>query len=178
MMFKNWRKRLANALPETIVQVTWMDAGSSASRRVFGKDIKEHISNAGFIMRTVGYFVGESDDFLFLARDAQEGNDYDHRDTIDIPKALVLDRHPQSVGPECQEVEGMKRRMIITSIDSIMAIMRDACKGELPQDAIPLKLMYNAAEKGKLAILAESSEWTGTEGALEVRFDLRRVYSV
>jgi len=90
MMFKNWRKRLANALPETIVQVTWMDAGSSASRRVFGKDIKEHISNAGFIMRTVGYFVGESDDFLFLARDAQEGNDYDHRDTIDIPKALVL----------------------------------------------------------------------------------------
>jgi hypothetical protein len=69
------------------------------------------------------------------------------------------------------------RKMVVTTIDSVLGMFKDYTMGQIPADAVALKLMYNPKEK-KCAIVAESDEWT--EGMLPVgiKFHLQRHYSV
>lgn len=67
-------------------------------------------------------------------------------------------------------------RPVITTVDSILWILKDYCKSEdIPQDAVALKLMVNPAEHNKIAILAESNSWSNNT-PLEINFDIRRFY--
>jgi hypothetical protein len=71
------------------------------------------------------------------------------------------------------------RRKIIIPIDAVMAILKDYTKGtgDVPQDAVPLSLMVNTAERGMFGIMAESAEWKD-DTPVRVVFDIKRVYGV
>lgn len=70
-------------------------------------------------------------------------------------------------------------RTVVISIDSLMEIFKAYVGPEdLPVDAKPLKLQFKPGEGNRLAILAESEEWTGREAPLVVAFDLKRVYGI
>lgn len=76
-----------------------------------------------------------------------------------------------------ERVYGTKRdRMLITNIDTIMALFKDYCKGYIPNDAMPLTLQLSKLEPGKMAILAESDHWDTKAEEVVVRFELKRVY--
>jgi len=70
------------------------------------------------------------------------------------------------------------RRMVIISIDDLARMFRDyvGLVG-FPVDAKPVKLMMNSKER-KLGLVVESDEFTGPQAPEEVKFDLRRFYSV
>jgi hypothetical protein len=68
--------------------------------------------------------------------------------------------------------------MVIASIDDITRLFKDYCGlVGIPQDAVPLKLYLNPQEH-KLGILMESNEWVGPQAIEEVKFDIKRIYSV
>ena len=70
------------------------------------------------------------------------------------------------------------RRIIIASIDDITRVMKDYCGLiSIPEDAVPLKLYLNPQEQ-KLGILMESEEWKEGQKVEEMKFDIRRVFSV
>ena len=48
----------------------------------------------------------------------------------------------------------------------------------MPEDARLVKLLYSKKEKGKLALVVESEGIKSGADALEVKFDLRRMYTV
>lgn len=71
-------------------------------------------------------------------------------------------------------------RICIVTIDNILALLKDYA-GEaldLPEDAKPSRLMFRPTDRGKLGLLVESDTWIGNRPAEEVKFDLRRTYSV
>jgi hypothetical protein len=72
----------------------------------------------------------------------------------------------------------MKRRMVILSIDTICNLFKDyvGLVG-FPQDGKPVKFMLNPQER-KLGLVVESEEWTGPQKPEEIKFDLRRVFSI
>jgi hypothetical protein len=86
--------------------------------------------------------------------------------------------------PLKKETQPMKsneqiRRMVITSIDSIGRMFKDYTQGQIPADAIPIKLMFQPHNRGKLAILMSSEEWPkGETGPVEVKFEFKRVFGV
>lgn len=70
-------------------------------------------------------------------------------------------------------------RMLLTSIDTIMELFKDYCSQEdLPDDAMPITLLFNKNEKGRFCIVAVSDDWQQDLPPLEVKFDLKRIYSV
>lgn len=76
-----------------------------------------------------------------------------------------------------ERVQGTRRdRMIITTIDDVMNLFKDYCKGYLPDDAVPLTLQINPLQPGKMAILTESDNWDTTAEEINVRFELKRIY--
>lgn len=71
----------------------------------------------------------------------------------------------------------MKRRRCILTIDSIVALFKDYLTEEdMPTTVVPIKLMVNPKEVGKLAILAESLDWPQDAPPLQIHFDIRRIY--
>lgn len=72
----------------------------------------------------------------------------------------------------------VKSRLVVISIDSICGLFRDyvGLVG-FPQDGKPVKLMLNPQER-KLAVVVESDEWTGPQAPEQVKFEIRRVFSV
>ena len=72
----------------------------------------------------------------------------------------------------------MKRRMIVIDIDSICRLFQDYV-GQVgfPKDAVPVKFMYHP-QRRQVAVVVESDEWVGPQQPEEVKFDLKRVYSV
>jgi hypothetical protein len=73
----------------------------------------------------------------------------------------------------------MTDRMVIVTIDTITNLFKDYCSpGDIPQDAQPLQLKLKPTEMGRLAIVMESPEWKKGLTPLEVKFDIRRIYSV
>jgi hypothetical protein len=69
------------------------------------------------------------------------------------------------------------RKTVVTTIDSILEIMKDYTMGQVPEDAKAIKLMYNPHEK-KCAIVAESAEWTEGMLPIGIKFHLTRLYTV
>ncbi len=78
----------------------------------------------------------------------------------------------------------MKDRIVITTIDTILALLRDYVPegsvgaDSIPADAQPIKFMYRPSERGKLGILVESNSWTGGGAPIEIKFELRRSHLV
>jgi len=71
------------------------------------------------------------------------------------------------------------KRKIIIPIDAIMAIFKDYTRqtGDIPEDAMPVGLQVNTAERGMFAIIAESPEWKD-DTPIRINFDIKRVFSV
>lgn len=68
----------------------------------------------------------------------------------------------------------MPSRAIITTIDSLLAILKSYCKEEdLPADAVALKLFVNPQERRKLGLLVESKEFKDQK-PVEVKFAMKR----
>jgi len=70
------------------------------------------------------------------------------------------------------------KRPLITTIDSIVAMLSDYTAGQIPRDARAVTLRINPHERGLLGIVVDSDNWQepGT-GAVNVKFEIRRVYS-
>ncbi len=70
-------------------------------------------------------------------------------------------------------------RMVVLPIDTIVALFKDYC-GQLgfPKDAMPVKFLCKPTERGKLAIVVESDEFTGNQASEQIKFDIRRFYGV
>lgn len=78
-----------------------------------------------------------------------------------------------------ERVEGTNRsRLIIVTIDTLMALFKDYLPGYVPEDATPLELFIHPSTPGKMAILTESSNWDSAGNEVNVRFELRRSYGV
>ena len=72
----------------------------------------------------------------------------------------------------------MASRMVVVTIDTICGLFKDYCgMVGFPEDAKPLKLMFNPQER-KLGILVESEEKMSGGAMEEVKFNIRRVYGV
>ncbi len=70
-----------------------------------------------------------------------------------------------------------KKRMVVVPIQDLVRILGNYTAYELvPEDSQPVKIMVNPKSKGKIGILIESPGVK--EDMHEVKFDLRRVYSV
>lgn len=69
-------------------------------------------------------------------------------------------------------------RTVVVTIESLLEIVKDYVRDQVPADAKAVKLMFNPQER-KIAIVTESSEWKEGEcSPVMVKFELRRVYSV
>lgn len=73
----------------------------------------------------------------------------------------------------------MRPRYIVLTIDTICELLKDYVGGEdIPQDAQPLKLMLNPQEQNKIAIVMDSDTWKEGLPPLDVKFKIKRVFSV
>lgn len=71
----------------------------------------------------------------------------------------------------------MEYRKVITSIDSIIALFKDYCGEEdVPRDTRAVKLMLNPQSR-LIGIVAESDYWKDDLSPLQVKFELRRIFS-
>lgn len=69
------------------------------------------------------------------------------------------------------------KRFVVLRIDDIYRMLKDYA-GEplgLPDDAEPVKFRVVA---GKLQIMLEAESWQGEQPSEEIRFDMKRVFSV
>ena len=73
-----------------------------------------------------------------------------------------------------------KVRMVVITIDDLLRIIKDILPPEdLPKDSIPVRLLYRPTDRGRLGIEVESPSFgMGGGSELEVKFDLKRIYSV
>lgn len=69
------------------------------------------------------------------------------------------------------------KRPIITTIDSIVEMLKDYTNGQIPLDGQAVALKFKPAEKGKLGIEVYSNNWTEPgDGPIEVKFEIRRIF--
>jgi hypothetical protein len=70
----------------------------------------------------------------------------------------------------------LKERYIVLTIDTIAELFKDYCDPkDLPDTAIPLKLLYNGTD---LALEMFSEDWPEGLGPLKAHFDIKRIYGV
>ncbi len=74
----------------------------------------------------------------------------------------------------------MKERYIVITIDTLAEMLKDyvADEADIPADAMPVRLLVRPTEQGKLAIEMFSDSYKGNEAPLNVRFEIKRVFSV
>lgn len=72
----------------------------------------------------------------------------------------------------------MRERIVITTIDTIMALLKDYAGQalDLPGDTMITK--FRLTPERKLELMVESDQWVSNRPAEEIRFDMKRVYSV
>lgn len=72
----------------------------------------------------------------------------------------------------------MRERILIVTVDTIMALLKDYAGQalELPADTMITK--FRLTSDKKLEMMVESDEWTSNRQAEEIRFQMKRVYSV
>lgn len=69
------------------------------------------------------------------------------------------------------------KRPIITTIDSIVALLSDYTAGQIPEGARAVTLRLNRNERGLLGIVVASDHWQEPgDGPINVKFELRRIY--
>lgn len=72
----------------------------------------------------------------------------------------------------------MKQRHIILTIETLSNLLKDYFSpDDLPTSALPVKLMFNPAER-KLAVQFTDDSWPSDASDLTVHFDIRRVYTL
>lgn len=72
----------------------------------------------------------------------------------------------------------LHQRRVLLTIDTILEIFKSYLSAEdLPQNTIPVRLLFKPTEQGKLAILAESLQWREGLAPLQVNFDIKRIYT-
>jgi hypothetical protein len=65
------------------------------------------------------------------------------------------------------------------TIDTIAELLKDYVGGEdIPEDAMPIKLMLKPTEQGKLAIEMVSDTWREGLDPLMINFKIKRVYGL
>lgn len=75
----------------------------------------------------------------------------------------------------------MKTRLVIITIDSVLALMKDYCGSEqLPEDTWVEKLLMKPTEQGRFGLVVNSEHWPSEActSVIEVKFDLQRFYGV
>ena len=69
------------------------------------------------------------------------------------------------------------KRPIITTIDSITAMLKDYTAGQIPSDAQAVALKFKPTDQGKLGIEVYSDHWTEPgDGPIEVKFAIKRMF--
>ena len=71
----------------------------------------------------------------------------------------------------------MEQRRVLTTIDTVLEILKDYTGGQIPQSAQALKLMFNPRER-KAAIVVECDEWAHGLPPIGVKFELRKVFAI
>ena len=72
----------------------------------------------------------------------------------------------------------MKTRMVVIDIDSLCCLFHDYAKLiGFPEDARPVKLMFNPQER-KVGLVIDAESLTGPQFMEEIKFDLRRIHSI
>jgi len=76
-------------------------------------------------------------------------------------------------------VKSQQVRKVIVTADTVLAILKDYLGPDnLPEDAQVVKVLVNAKERGKLALVVDSLQWKEGLPPMAAEFDIRRVYSV
>lgn len=71
------------------------------------------------------------------------------------------------------------KRPIITTIDTILAVLKDYTAGQIPTDGQAVGLKFKPTEQGKLGIEVFSENWPDPgDGPIEVKFEMKRMYGV
>jgi len=73
----------------------------------------------------------------------------------------------------------MVKRFVIFTIDSVLELLRDYAgeSADIPADAKIVKMRLDNASR-KINFLLESDSWKGVQEPEEIKFDIRRIYSV
>lgn len=73
----------------------------------------------------------------------------------------------------------MRERYVVLTIDTISELFKDYLSPEdLPENAVPVKLLFKPTEQGAMALEMFSLDWKEGLGPLKVTFDIKRVYGV
>jgi hypothetical protein len=76
-------------------------------------------------------------------------------------------------------VEEMKTRLVVVTAQTVLDILKDYLGiDNIPADARLVSLMYSKNERGKVAMVVESGGLRQDEKAINVTFDIKRVYTV
>lgn len=73
---------------------------------------------------------------------------------------------------------GRRKRMVILTIPTIGALLRDYIGDNMPPDAHAVGIEINPQEQGRLAVVMESDNIPDNAKPVFVHFDLKRVYSI
>lgn len=71
-----------------------------------------------------------------------------------------------------------RKRMVILTVDTIGALLRDYIGEAIPQTATSLRLEFSAKDNGKLAIIFEDDNIAENSQDIYTHFDLKRVYTI
>lgn len=70
-----------------------------------------------------------------------------------------------------------RKRMVILTIPTIAALLKDYVGNGVPDDAVGVGLEINPQENGRLAVVLDVPSLTQDPKDIYVHFDLKRVYS-
>lgn len=74
-------------------------------------------------------------------------------------------------------MKAIRNRRVLVTIDTLTDMLKDYLSAEdMPVDAMPIKMMVNPTENGKIAILMTSNDFPEAAPNYSVRFDIKKVY--
>lgn len=74
-------------------------------------------------------------------------------------------------------MKALRTRRVLVTIDTLTDMLKDYLSAEdMPFDAMPIKMMVNPTENGKIAILMTSNDFPADAPNYSVRFDIKKVY--
>lgn len=70
----------------------------------------------------------------------------------------------------------MKTRMVILTLPTLGALIRDYLGDQVPDDAVAVQMLVNPRENGKLGFVLSSPSLKAGQEPKRVMFDIRRNY--
>lgn len=70
------------------------------------------------------------------------------------------------------------QRLVVVTIDTILAVLRDYAGGEIPADAQAVSFQLNPREKNKFMLVIDSPSYDKQLPPMILDFDIRRFYGV